>query len=166
MEEALNYAKENNYSLTAAKYTLKARKYDVSTNKGDLLPSVNAYATAGRLKNENYAYDKNPTNDSVEFGVNFSMPIYTAGSSRAKIRQSKYYQRQAQEDLMNAEDALYSNITSYWEYLSANKAKIKSVKAQIKAYQVALDGVREEEALGNRTVLDVLNQYQYLYFFF
>ena len=162
MEEALNYAKENNYSLTAAKYTLKARKYDVSTNKGDLLPSLNAYATAGRLKNENYAYDKNPTNDSVEFGVNFSMPIYNAGSSRAKIRQSKYYQRQAQEDLMNAEDALYSNITSYWEYLSANKAKIKSVKAQIKAYQVALDGVREEEALGNRTVLDVLNQYQYL----
>ena len=60
------------------------------------------------------------------------------------------------------QDALLSNITSYWEYLSANKAKIKSVKAQIKAYQVARDGVREEEALGNRTVLDVLNQYQYL----
>ncbi|MBQ8751181.1 MAG: TolC family outer membrane protein [Alphaproteobacteria bacterium] len=162
MQEALDYAKDNNYSVSAAKHTLKARKYDVNANKGDLLPSINAYASAGRLKNENYMYDKNPTNDSVEFGVNFSMPIYNAGASRAKIRQSKYYQRQAREDLMNAEDALLSNITSYWEYLSANKAKIKSVKAQIKAYQVALDGVREEEALGNRTVLDVLNQYQYL----
>jgi outer membrane protein/adhesin transport system outer membrane protein len=63
---------------------------------------------------------------------------------------------------MDAEDKLRSDITSYWEYLSANKAKIKSVQSQIKAYQVALDGVREEEALGNRTVLDVLNQYQYL----
>lgn len=162
MQEALDYAKDNNYSVSAAKHTLKARKYDVNANKGDLLPSINAYASAGRLKNENYMYDKNPTNDSVEFGVNFSMPIYNAGASRAKIRQSKYYQRQAREDLMNAEDTLLSNITSYWEYLSANKAKIKSVKAQIKAYQVALDGVREEEALGNRTVLDVLNQYQYL----
>ncbi len=162
IEEALKYAESNNYTLTAAKQNLKAKNYDVKVNKGDLLPSVNAYATAGRLKSENYIYDKNPTSDSVEVGVNFSMPLYNAGSSRAKIRQSKYYQWQAREDLMNAEDKLHSDITSYWEYLSANKAKIKSVQAQIKAYQVALDGVREEEALGNRTVLDVLNQYQYL----
>ena len=162
MEEALKYAETHNYSVRAAKQNLKAKKYDVSVNKGELLPSVNAYATAGRIKNENYAYDNNPTNDTVEIGVNFSMPLYSAGASRAKIRQSKYYQWQAREDLMNAEDALLSNITSSWEYLSANKEKIKSVKEQVKAYQVALDGVREEEALGNRTVLDVLNQYQYL----
>ncbi|MBO5039423.1 MAG: TolC family outer membrane protein [Alphaproteobacteria bacterium] len=162
LDGALDYAKTHNYALSAAKHTLKARKYDVKTNKGDLLPSVNAYATAGRLKSQNYLYDKNPTNDSVEVGVNFSMPIYNAGTSRAKIRQSKYYRWQAREDVLNAQDELYSDITSYWEYLSANKAKITSVKAQIKAYQVALNGVREEEALGNRTVLDVLNQYQYL----
>lgn len=162
MEEALEYAKANNFSLRAAQQNLKAKKYDVRVSKGDLLPSVNAYALAGRVKTENYTTDKNPTADSVEFGVNFSMPLYNAGASRAKIRQSKYYHWQAQEELLNAEDELLSNITSYWEYLSANKAKIKSVKAQVKAYQVALDGVREEEALGNRTVLDVLNQYQYL----
>lgn len=162
IDAALEYAKEHSYSLQAAHHNLKAKKYDVSINKGDLLPSVNAYAQAGRIKTQNWAYDKNPTNDAVELGVNFSMPLYNAGSSRAKIRQSKYYRWQAQEDLQNTQDALYSDITSYWEYLSANKAKIKSVKAQIKAYQVALNGVREEEALGNRTVLDVLNQYQYL----
>lgn len=162
LDSALKYAKEHNYSLKAARHNLKAKKYDVSINKGELLPTVDAYATAGRIKNQNWAYDKNPTNDAVELGVNFSMPIYNAGSSRAKIRQSKYYRWQAQEDLRNVQDALQSDVTSNWEYLSANKAKIKSVKAQIKAYQVALDGVREEEALGNRTVLDVLNQYQYL----
>ena len=162
MEKALEYAKKNNFSLRAAKQNLKAKKYDVRVSKGDLLPTVNAYALAGRVKTENYTTDKNPTSDSVELGVNFSMPLYNAGASRAKIRQSKYYHWQAQEDLLNAEDELLSSIPSNWEYLSANKAKIESVKAQVKAYQVALDGVREEEALGNRTVLDVLNQYQYL----
>ncbi len=161
-DAALSYAKEHSYSLKAARHNLRAKKHDVSVNKGDLLPSVNAYASAGRIKSQNWAYDKNPTNDAVEVGVNFSMPLYNAGSSRAKIRQSKYYRWQAQEELQNTQDALYSDVTSYWEYLSANRAKIKSVKAQIKAYQVALNGVREEEALGNRTVLDVLNQYQYL----
>ena len=162
LKDATEYAEMHSYSLQAARHNLKAKKYDVKTNEGDLLPSVNAYAQAGRIKSQNWAYDKNPTNDAVELGVNFSMPIYNAGSSRAKIRQSKHYRWQAQEELQNTQDMLYSDITSYWEYLSANKAKIKSVKAQIKAYQVALNGVREEEALGNRTVLDVLNQYQYL----
>lgn len=162
LEDALEYAKMHNYSVEAARHNLKAKKYDVSTTKGDLLPTVNAYASAGRVKSQNWNYDKNPTDNAVELGVNFSMPLYNAGSTLAKIRQSKYYRWQAQEDLMNAQDLLNSNVTSAWEYLSANKAKIKSVKAQIKAYQVALDGVREEEALGNRTVLDVLNQYQYL----
>ena len=52
LEEAFAYAKEHNYSLQAAQHNLKAKKYDVSTTKGDLLPSVNAYATAGRIKNE------------------------------------------------------------------------------------------------------------------
>lgn len=162
LDAALSYAREHSYSLEAARYNLKAKKYDVNANKGELLPSVDAYAQAGRIKTQNYMYDKNPTNNEVELGVNFSMPIYNAGSSRAKIRQSKYYQQQAQENLLNTEDALRADVTSAWEYLSASKARIDSVKAQIKAYQVALNGVREEEALGNRTVLDVLNQYQYL----
>lgn len=162
LEAALAYAREHNYILEAARYNLKAKKYDVNTNKGDLLPSIEAYAQAGRTKSQNYMYDKNPTNNEVELGVKFSMPIYNAGTSRAKIRQSKYYQWQAQENLLNTEDSLRADITSSWEYLNANKARLNSVKAQIKAYQVALDGVREEEALGNRTVLDVLNQYQYL----
>lgn len=162
IKEALDYAKNHNYDLNAARHNLKAKKYDVKTQKGSLLPSVSAYASAGRLKSQDWTVEKNPTDNSVEMGINFSMPIYNAGSSRAQIRQSKYYRWQAQEDLLNTQDALYSNITSYWEYLCANKAKITSVKAQIKAYQIALDGVREEEALGNRTVLDVLNQYQYL----
>ncbi|MBQ2885785.1 MAG: TolC family protein, partial [Alphaproteobacteria bacterium] len=40
LEEALNYAKEHNYSLHAAQHNLKSKKYDVSTTKGDLLTSV------------------------------------------------------------------------------------------------------------------------------
>lgn len=162
LEKALEYAKAHSYILKAARHNLKAKKYDVTTSKGDLLPSVSAYATAGRIKQHQYMYDKSPTNDEVELGINFSMPIYNAGASRAKIRQSKYYRWQAQEDLLNTEDFLHANITSAWEYMNANKARMNSVKAQIKAYQIALNGVREEEVLGNRTVLDVLNQYQYL----
>ena len=90
------------------------------------------------------------------------MPLYEAGASRAKIRQSKYQKWQAQEQLMAAERQAVSDITQAWEYMAANHAKIKSIKEQIKANEVALDGVQKEEALGNRTILDVLDAYNEL----
>ena len=63
---------------------------------------------------------------------------------------------------MEAERSMISSVSSNWEYMIANQAKIASVKDQIRAYAIALDGVQQEEALGNRTVLDVLDAYQSL----
>ena len=49
-----------------------------------------------------------------------------------------------------------------WEMMETNKANISSIKEQVKASAIALEGTQKEEALGNRTVLDVLNAYQTL----
>ena len=63
---------------------------------------------------------------------------------------------------MEAERLVTSNVTSAWEYMVANKAMITSIKEQVRANEIALDGVQKEEALGNRTILDVLDAYQEL----
>ena len=158
-EKAKEEALENNYSLQYAKYLLKSKDYNVKTNTGDLLPSVNFNAVASRGTEESHT-TKDPTTNSAYLGVSLDVPLYNGGASRAKIRQSKYEKWQAHEMVQQAKRAAVSAVTSSWEYMNANKAKIKSVKDQIKAYEVALDGVQKEEALGNRTVLDVLDAYQ------
>ena len=84
------------------------------------------------------------------------------GQTGAKIRQSKYLKWQAQEQVLEAERLAVADVTSAWEYMTANRAKIKSIKDQVKANEIALDGVQKEEALGNRTILDVLDAYQEL----
>lgn len=91
-----------------------------------------------------------------------SIPLYEGGETRAKIRQSKYQKWQAQEQVLEAERLVTSNVTSAWEYMVANKAMITSIKEQVRANEIALDGVQKEEALGNRTILDVLDAYQEL----
>lgn len=91
-----------------------------------------------------------------------SIPLYQGGETRAKIRQSKYQKWQAQEQVLEAERLVKSNVTSAWEYMVANKAMITSIKEQVRANEIALDGVQKEEALGNRTILDVLDAYQEL----
>jgi len=158
-EAAKQEALENNYSVQYAKHLLAYKDYEIKNNIGDLLPSVNLNANATRGTEESYTH-KDPTTNSAYVGVSLDVPLYAGGASRAKIRKSKYEKWQAQDMVQQAERAAISAVTSSWEYMNANKAKIASVKDQIQAYEVALDGVRKEESLGNRTVLDVLDAYQ------
>lgn len=161
MDEALNYAKEHNYALKAAKDNFDAQSYNVSATGGALLPQITFDASASRGKSE-AKNTKDPETHTYQWGVNMKVPLYNGGETRAKIRQSKYRKWQAHEVVLEAERTVVSNVTSSWEYMNANLSRTKSVKDQVKAYAIALDGVQQEEALGNRTVLDVLDAYQSL----
>ena len=161
-DEALEYTKANNYALKAAKETLNAKVYDVSAKTGELLPQVSLNGSLSNTQTSGDMYAEDPDVDSAEIGVKMRIPLYEAGETRAKIRQSKYLKWQAQEQVLEAERKAIADVTSAWEYMVANRAKIKSIKDQVKANEIALDGVQKEEALGNRTILDVLDAYQEL----
>ncbi len=166
-EEALEYTKANNYSIRYAKELLNSKTYDVAANNGALLPSVTLDGSATTSKSDANSsttglYNRDTKIDEVQWGVNMNIPLYTAGETRAKIRQSKYQKWQAQELVLEAERQAISDVTSAWELMTSNRAQIKSIQDQVKANEIALDGVQKEEALGNRTILDVLDAYQEL----
>lgn len=162
-DDAYNVAVANNYNIQAAKQMLKSRSYDVYTQTGALLPQVSLDGSVSKVKTENdNALLNDTTADNVEWGVNMTVPLYNSGESRAKIRQSKHLKWQAQEQVLEAERQVKSVVSSAWEYMIANQSKIKAIQDQVKANEVALDGVQKEEALGNRTILDVLDAYQEL----
>ena len=161
-EEALEYAKAHNYSIRQAKNYFDSKDYDVKTNTGALLPLVSLDGVASRTRNYTDNISGVKEQDDLEWSVNMSIPLYEGGETRAKIRQSKYQKWQAQEQVLEAERLVTSNVTSAWEYMVANKAMITSIKEQVRANEIALDGVQKEEALGNRTILDVLDAYQEL----
>ena len=160
-DSAMNYAKNNNYSLLAAQKALKAAKYNVKSNEGALLPSVDFKASSG--KNTVSSHNGiNPSTRSNEYTLEMSVPLYSGGATRAKIRKSKYQRWAAQEQLRDAERAVVSGVTASWEMMQTSKSNITAIQEQIKASAIALEGTQKEEALGNRTVLDVLNAYQTL----
>ena len=161
-EEALEYAKAHNYSIRQAKNYFDSKDYDVKTNTGALLPQVSLDGVASRTRNYTDNISGVKEQDDLEWSVNMSIPLYEGGETRAKIRQSKYQKWQAQEQVLEAERLVTSNVTSAWEYMVANKALITSIKEPVRAKEIAVDGVQKEEALGNRTILDVLDAYQEL----
>lgn len=160
-DEALNYAKENNYSLLAAKKNLDAADYNVSSQTGALLPEVSFTASTGK-NTASVVNSRNSSTTSTQYSVDMNLPLYSGGATRAKIRQSKYNKWQAQESVLAAQRAVISGVTGNWQLMQANKSNIASINEQVKASAIALEGTQKEEALGNRTVLDVLNAYQAL----
>ena len=159
-DEALNIALKNNYSIKEAQHIYASKGYEVYANTGALFPTISLDGSVGRNKAEQGEIDT--TTENAEWGVNLSIPLYTGGATRAKIRQSKYQKWQAQEGVLEAKRAVKASVLSAWEYMKSNESQLKAIEAQIKANTIALEGVQKEESLGNRTILDVLDSYQEL----
>jgi outer membrane protein len=80
-----------------------------------------------------------------------TVPLYQGGSEYAAIRQAK-----------ETRDQVQANVTQAWGQLEAAKAQIDATQSQVTAAEVALNGVREDARVGQRTTLDVLNAQQAL----
>ena len=61
-----------------------------------------------------------------------------------------------------ARDQAQANVVQAWGQLEAARAQIAATQAQVAAAEIALNGVREEARVGQRTTLDVLNAQQEL----
>jgi len=59
-------------------------------------------------------------------------------------------------------DQARETVVQNWDELDAAKAQIEATTAQVNAAEIALNGVREEARVGQRTTLDVLNAQQEL----
>jgi len=78
------------------------------------------------------------------------------------IRQSKESLTQQRLNLEQVRDQTRATVVQIWGQLLAAKAQIESAQAQVTASETALNGVREEARVGQRTTLDVLNAQQAL----
>ena len=91
-----------------------------------------------------------------------TIPLYQGGTEYATIRQAKETLSQRRTDLDTARDQSQQTLVQSWGQLEAAKAQIQATTTQVNAAEIALNGVREEARVGQRTTLDVLNAQQEL----
>jgi outer membrane protein len=101
-------------------------------------------------------------NTSASLAAQLTVPLYQGGAEYAAVRQSKETLGQRRLDLDTARDQVQAQIQQAWGQLEAAIAQINASQAQVTAAEVALNGVREEARVGQRTTLDVLNAQQTL----
>ena len=85
-----------------------------------------------------------------------------AAAEYSIIRQTKETLGQRRIELDVQRDLVRASVVQAWSQLQATKAQIIAAQAQVTATEVALNGVREEARVGQRTTLDVLNAQQEL----
>ena len=151
----------SNPAVTLAQYNVDVAQLAVKVAEGALYPTVSVqgsfvqnYGVAGSL-NVMQSYT-----GSVIGSV--SVPIYQGGAEYSLVRQAKETLGQKRIDMDTARDSARQNVVQAWGQLDAAKANIDATQAQVQAAEIALNGVREEARVGQRTTFDVLTAQQTL----
>jgi TolC family type I secretion outer membrane protein len=143
--------------VIAAQYIEQASHDDIDTQFSEMLPSV---SLQGSITHNDDNGDKDQSsNDGTILGV-LSVPLYQAGAPDSRVRQAKQVYQQARKQLDEARRSAEQQVVSAWQALVTAQAQIKSFEEQVRANDVALEGVRQEQTVGARTVLDVLDAEQ------
>lgn len=158
LQAALASGQDRHPFILASIYDVDAAAYVVKQIEGELLPTVSVEGTAESA----FRLDSSAYSNSATISGRVSVPIYQGGGVSARVRQAKENLGLAriQTDVARAE--VRAAVISAWGDLDAATAAIISAAAQVKASQIALDGVQEEQRVGQRTTLDVLDAQQEL----
>ena len=156
--QALQLTSENP-AVTAAIFNERAARDTVDLVAGELLPTVNLQGTLTRLEESNArALDR----DTASIALVLAVPLYQQGSVDARVREAKQVAGQRRLEVDDAKRRAQEQATTAWEALVTSRASIQAFAAQIRANEVALEGVEQEAKVGSRTVLDELDAEQEL----
>jgi outer membrane protein len=140
-------------------YGVDISELQVRVNEGNLYPNLGVQATVQK------AWDPAATTlkqTSAAILGTLTIPIYQGGAEYSAIRQAKETVGQQRLTLDVTRDQARETVVQSWGQLDAAKAQIEATTAQVNAAEIALNGVREEARVGQRTTLDVLNAQQEL----
>ncbi len=160
LDEAIVIGLSEHPNIQAAFHNVDAMQLQVQINEAILYPTVNLVGNVQVLNQFQGIQSARFFNASVL--AQLSVPLYSGGDTYALIRQGKEQLAQARLQADLQRDMIRANVVSNWGLLESSKAVIRSSQAAVKSSEIALDGVREEAKVGQRTTLDVLNAQQAL----
>lgn len=164
--QAVDFARENNPGLLAARFDEAAARYDVKTFQKQRLPTLGATAGAS------YSYFQGGGGGTsfVRQGGFFTqdaqivatIPLYQAGLIGSEVRQAQARQSQLLETITLTGRTTEENVTNSFNQLRAARAVIEASKVAVEANTLAAEGVKQENQVGTRTIIEVLNAEQEL----
>jgi len=154
LDEAMTLGDGENPVILTAVYNEEASLYAVEQIMGELLPDVSLQAGyEKRFDQSQIIKDIETTTVTAQVNV----PLYQGGGVAARVRQAKETNNQLKREVEDARLRVHADVIANWGILQSSGPTITSAESAVNANKIALTGVREEEKVGQRTTLDVLD---------
>ena len=145
--------------MVAALYREQAARFTVDLIRGELLPTVQLEANYAKRFDDHAGIDSAET--TTRDGPADGAVLHGRRGAGARAA-GQAHARQRLQEIEQARTEMQAQVVAAWSQLQAAQAQLESDHGQVDANRIALAGVREEERVGQRTLLDVLNAEQEL----
>jgi outer membrane protein len=161
LPEAVSVASASHPSVVTAEYNIDVAQQQVKVAEGALAPTL---SVTGNVQQNFMSASSLNIYQSYSASVlgQLSVPLYQGGAEYSLVRQAKETLGQKRIDMDTARDSARQLAVQSWGQLEAGKANIEATTSQVQAAEIALNGVREEARVGQRTTFDVLTAQQTL----
>jgi outer membrane protein len=157
---AVQLALAEHPEVQAALHAVDAAALQVKLVEGELYPTVNLVGSVQQNYNDLGFPGQRRFNGSI--AGQLTIPIYQGGEVYARTRQAKETLGQARLQADLQRDMVRATVVSSWGQLDSARATIYSSTASVKSNEIALDSIRQEAEVGQRTTFDILFQQQQL----
>ena len=154
LSDAIDNSKKYNPELIIAKLEYEQSEKDVLISRSDLSPSAKLSYENSRSQDLSSSYDER---DKNILKATVTWPIYSGGKNRASLNKSRNLQNRKKLLLNSATKTNNSNVAISWSTLQSSKSLLNSVNSQVKAAEIANEGITVEYESGlGRSTLDVI----------
>ena len=154
LNSAIDLSKQNNPDITIAKLELEQSEKDIEIAESDLKPTATLSLERSYSDNLNTTYDKKEK-DVLKATV--SWPFYSGGKKRVTISKNQNLKTRKRLLLDNAIKTNDTIVATAWANLQSSKSFLNFVRLQVRAAQIANEGITAEYERGSgRTTLDVI----------
>ena len=154
LKEANEISKQFNPEINIARLELEQANKDVAIAKSDLSPSATLSFQATQTDDTSSTYDES---DKETLKATVSWPFSLGGKNLSSLRKNKSLRDQKALLLEVAKRSNETLVSSAWSNFKSSKSLLNSIRVQVKASEIANEGISIEYESGlGRSTLDVI----------
>jgi outer membrane protein len=156
---AVELAANQHPAVLGASYDFDVATVSIKLAESALLPTLSVQGSVSRQVQNDPTLTTSQTDQASVIGQ-LNVPIYDGGTASSQTRQAKEVASQSRMVLEQMRNQTRTAVVSAWVSNEGTKVALRAAESEVKAADVALQGVRREAAGGQRTTIDVLNAQQ------
>ena len=162
-EEWVAAALDTNLGIRAAREQLISARRNVRAERSGHLPTIDATITQAHSVTGSPNVFNADTTDATIYALQFNLPIYSGGLTRARTKQASAQAEQAAEILLDQQRIVTRDTRNLYQAVATDVVRVKARLKAIKSSQSALEATETGYEVGTRNIVDVLQAQQRLF---